>query len=110
MSRPSIQCWNVARGMVGLIIFACLASSGWGADLGGLKPATFAHYVDRFNTMEDENFTNTIADAEAWDWMQKEIPCLNARTGKWRRCIIFAGGRIANIWCKRPTGGSSLNS
>jgi len=60
--------------MVGLIIFACLASSGWGADLGGLKPATFAHYVDRFNTMEDENFTNTIADAEAWDWMQKEIP------------------------------------
>src|SRR5450756_3150080 len=74
MSRPSIQCWNVARGMVGLIIFACLASSGWGADLGGWKPATFAHYVDRFNTMEDENFTNTIADAEAWDWMQKEIP------------------------------------
>jgi len=39
-----------------------------------LKPDAFAHYVERFNAMEDENFTNTIPNAAAWAWMQKEVP------------------------------------
>ncbi len=43
-------------------------------DLQVLKPAAFAHYVERFNTMEDENVTNYISNAESWDWLQKNIP------------------------------------
>jgi hypothetical protein len=43
-------------------------------DLHVLKPATFAHYVESFNTMEDENVTNFISNADSWDWLQKNIP------------------------------------
>ena len=44
------------------------------ADFTVLKSADFAHHVEKFNAMEDENFTNTISNAESWSWLQKEIP------------------------------------
>jgi len=34
----------------------------------------FAHYVERFNAMEDENITNAVPNAKAWVWMQREVP------------------------------------
>jgi hypothetical protein len=43
-------------------------------NLAVLKPGPFAHYVEHFNTMEDENITNAIPNAASWDWMQREIP------------------------------------
>jgi hypothetical protein len=39
-----------------------------------LKPATYKHYVDRFNTMEDENIKQAIPNDSAWQWMQQNIP------------------------------------
>ncbi|HET7625955.1 MAG TPA: glycosyl hydrolase family 65 protein [Verrucomicrobiae bacterium] len=39
-----------------------------------LKPAAFGHYIERFNSMEDENITNFISNSESWNWLQKEIP------------------------------------
>jgi hypothetical protein len=44
------------------------------ADLAVLKAGDFAHYIEKFNAMEDENVTNTIPNAQSWDWLQKEIP------------------------------------
>lgn len=41
-----------------------------------LRRAQFKHYVDRFNTMEDEPITQTIPNSEAWNWMQQNIPLL----------------------------------
>ena len=55
-----------------LVYFAVQNSRA--ADLAILKPADFTHHVSRFNAMEDENFTNTIANADSWSWLQKEIP------------------------------------
>ena len=58
--------------------FLCLAyfavQNSLAVDLAILKPAAFAHYVEKFNAMEDENFTNTISNADSWSWLQKEIP------------------------------------
>lgn len=34
----------------------------------------FRHYVDYFNGMEDENIVQAIPNAEAADWMEKNIP------------------------------------
>ena len=72
------------RGEVGLsaklfsfafVCFVCFAVQNSPAtNLAILKPADFAHYVSRFNAMEDENFTNTIANVDSWTWLQKEIP------------------------------------
>jgi hypothetical protein len=39
-----------------------------------LNPAAFAHHIERFNTMEDENVTNFVSNAESWAWLQKNIP------------------------------------
>ena len=39
-----------------------------------LKQATFKHYVDYFNKMEDENIKQAIPNDSAWAWMQKNIP------------------------------------
>ena len=39
-----------------------------------LKPDSFSHYIDRFNSMEDENVTNFVSNADSWNWLIKEIP------------------------------------
>ena len=53
----------------------CFAvQDSFAADLAVLKPAAFAHYIEHFNAMEDENVTNFISNAGSWDWLQKEIP------------------------------------
>ena len=39
-----------------------------------LNPDGFKHYVDYFNTMEDEGVINYIPNAESWSWMKENIP------------------------------------
>jgi hypothetical protein len=59
----------------GLLLLALMASSAEGSP-GPLvlSPPAFAHYIDRFNAMEDENVTNAVPNADSWNWLQKEIP------------------------------------
>ena len=62
-----------------LCSLCCLLWIGFGigsyaADFALLKPAAFAHHIKRFNTMEDENVTNFVSNAESWDWLQQNIP------------------------------------
>src|ERR1017187_1443881 len=51
-----------------------LASLGFAKDFSVLEPAAFAHHVEHFNTMEDENVTNFVSNAASWDWLRKNIP------------------------------------
>lgn len=44
------------------------------AEFAVLNPDSFAHYISDFNSMEDENVTNYISNADSWDWLKKEIP------------------------------------
>lgn len=39
-----------------------------------LKATAFKHYVDYFNSMEDENIVQAFPNAVAWDWMKQNIP------------------------------------
>ncbi len=39
-----------------------------------LKPEGFKHYVDTFNSMEDEPVVNAIPNARSWPWMQANVP------------------------------------
>ncbi|MDR0543690.1 MAG: six-hairpin glycosidase [Dysgonamonadaceae bacterium] len=39
-----------------------------------LKADDFRHFVDYFNTMEDENVAQAIPNAQSWDWMKANIP------------------------------------
>lgn len=63
------------------IVIACINSgckSGAGSSQLGksaiLKEKNFKHYVDYFNTMEDENLKFAIPNDSAWAWMEKNIP------------------------------------
>jgi len=45
-----------------------------GASAAILKYGDFNHYVDYFNTMEDENIVQAIPNAKASEWMEQNIP------------------------------------
>ena len=55
-------------------IFCVFGLKTSAAELAVLNSNAFAHYVSRFNSMEDENVTNCISNARSWDWLQTEIP------------------------------------
>ena len=61
-----------------VFIFVCfvyfVVEKSSAADFAILKPADFAHHVEHFNVMEDENVTNFISNTDSWAWLQKEIP------------------------------------
>jgi hypothetical protein len=59
------------------------------ADLVVLKTASFAHHVERFNRMEDENVTNAISNAASWNWLQKEIPFFECPDGQVEEIYYF---------------------
>jgi len=39
-----------------------------------LKQSSFKHYVDHFNSMEDENIKQAVPNDSAWWWMKQNIP------------------------------------
>jgi len=43
-----------------------------------LKYEDFKHYVEFFNSMEDENIVQSISNYDSWDWMQNNIPLFEA--------------------------------
>jgi hypothetical protein len=58
-----------------VILFACLnCFSQLKKQPAVLKAASFKHYVDYFNKMEDENIKQAIPNDSAWNWLQKNIP------------------------------------
>ena len=46
------------------------------ANEGGafLRYDDYKHYVDHFNTMEDETIVQAIPNAKAWEWMTQNVP------------------------------------
>ncbi|HEX3628752.1 MAG TPA: glycosyl hydrolase family 65 protein [Verrucomicrobiae bacterium] len=61
------------------ILFACFAcfaiqKSAFAAGLAVLHPNSYSSYIAHFNSMEDENVTNFISNADSWNWLQGQIP------------------------------------
>lgn len=71
LSKPGflLLCLFVAQG-----IFASPTNYVLTAD-------SFSHYIQYFNSMEDENVTNYISNADSWSWLQKEIPFFDCPDG-----------------------------
>jgi hypothetical protein len=55
-------------------LYFAVSSFAFASDFSVLKPAAFSPYVEQFNTMEDENVTNFVSNAQSWDWLQQNIP------------------------------------
>ncbi len=54
-----------------------------------LKANNFKHYVDYFNTMEDENIAQAIPNAQSWDWMQQNIPLFECPQQNFEEIFYF---------------------
>jgi len=54
-----------------------------------LKQSSFKHYVDYFNSMEDENIKQAIPNAQSWDWMQKNIPLFECPQQNFEEIFYF---------------------
>src|SRR4051794_14354765 len=39
-----------------------------------LKPDSFRHHIERFNSMEPENITNFVSNAGSFAWLTRNIP------------------------------------
>ena len=70
---------NYAKGKLPMFFyFACFAyfavQNSFAGNLTVLDSANFSNCVAHFNSMEDENVTNFVSNADSWSWLQKEIP------------------------------------
>jgi hypothetical protein len=65
---------SLSRTALGWLVCFVVSASASASDFSILQPAAFAHHVQRFNTMEDENVTNFVSNAASWDWLQQNIP------------------------------------
>lgn len=54
-----------------------------------LKAETFKHYVDRFNTMEDEPIVQAIPNSDSWAWMEKNIPLFESPDKTFEEIFYF---------------------
>lgn len=75
--KSKITITRQARFYAALACFVCfLAQSSPAAEpfFAVLNPAAFAHHIERFNAMEPETVVNHVPNAEAWPWLQKNIP------------------------------------
>jgi hypothetical protein len=67
-------CATVHRTAFVCFLYLVVSSLAFASDFSVLKPAAFAHHLERFNALEDENVTNFVANAQSWDWLQRNIP------------------------------------
>jgi Mannosylglycerate hydrolase MGH1-like glycoside hydrolase domain/Glycosyl hydrolase family 65, C-terminal domain len=56
------------------VVYFAVRENSIAANLAVLNPSAFSTYISHFNSMEDENVTNYVSNAESWNWFQKEIP------------------------------------
>ena len=54
-----------------------------------LKADDYKHYVDYFNNMEDENIVQAIPNAEAADWMKRNVPLFSCPSEDFERMYYY---------------------
>ncbi len=69
-----------------------------------LKSDSFSHYIDRFNSMENENVTNFVSNANSWNWLSKEIPFFECPDREVEEMYYFRWWSFRKHLEKTPTG------
>ena len=65
---------------------------------------SFAHYADRFNTMEDENIVTTIPNAQASEWMRRNIPLFDCPDEQMREMYYYRWWTLRKHIKRTPVG------
>ncbi|MEG2103503.1 MAG: glycoside hydrolase, partial [Flavobacterium sp.] len=69
-----------------------------------LKEKNFKHYVDYFNTMEDENLKFAIPNDSAWAWMEKNIPLFECPQQNFEEIYYFRWWSVRKHIKNTPQG------
>lgn len=69
-----------------------------------LNAAPFKHYVDRFNSMEDENVKQAIPNDSAWDWMVQNIPLFECPQKNFEELFYYRWWTLRKHIEKTPQG------
>lgn len=69
-----------------------------------LKFADFRHYVDYFNTMEDENIVQAIPNAKSAEWLEKNIPLFECPQANFEEMYYYRWWTLRKHIEKTPVG------
>jgi hypothetical protein len=90
---------------LGLLLFVCYPPKLFASEnVSMLKSGSFSHYIERFNSMEDENVTNTVPNADSWNWLQKEIPFFECPDREVEKMYYFRWWSFRKHLVKTPDG------
>jgi hypothetical protein len=86
--------------------FVCFAVTApvFSADFAVLKPASFAHHIERFNATDNEAITNFIPNAKAWPWLAENIPLFECPDREVEELYYFRWWSYRKHLVKTPAG------
>ncbi|HEY6228144.1 MAG TPA: hypothetical protein VI282_13570, partial [Verrucomicrobiae bacterium] len=78
MRRPAgiFETWSLVLLWILELGVWCFSAAA-AAPLQVLNPSSYSHHIDRFNSMEDENVTNFVSNAQSWNWLVSNISFLD---------------------------------
>jgi hypothetical protein len=79
-------------------------TSAFEGDAAFLKADDYRHYVDYFNTMEDENIVQAIPNAQAWEWMQLNVPLFDCPQKQFEQMWYYRWWTLRKHIEKTPVG------
>jgi len=91
------------RSAFALLLLALVAPVAW-AQPTILKPADYAHYVEKFNTMEPETVVNLIPNDKAWDWMVANVPLFDCPDKQLEETYYFRWWSFRKHIVQTPSG------
>ncbi|WP_460764880.1 MGH1-like glycoside hydrolase domain-containing protein [Niabella terrae] len=69
-----------------------------------LQPDAFQHYVEHFNSMEDEPIVQAVPNSAAWNWMQQNIPLFECPDPAFEEIYYFRWWTLRKHLKQTPQG------
>jgi len=69
-----------------------------------LKYSNFSHYVDYFNTMEEENIAQAIPNAQASEWLERNIPLFECPQKNFEEMYYYRWWTLRKHLKETPSG------
>ncbi len=91
--------WGIA-----LAIWCPLARAEGAARFAILQPAAFAHHIEHFSRMEDENWTNFVSNAQSWNWLKANIPLFECPDAEVQEIYYFRWWSFRKHLIRTPAG------
>jgi hypothetical protein len=78
--------------------------NGAPADHVVLDPSDYAHYVEKFNAMEDEPVVNLVPNAAAWNWIMKQAPLFDCPSARFEEIYYYRWWSYRKHFKQTPSG------